>query len=139
MGNAGSMDSQQTDFRAHNVPLKLPMPEPGELEERFAIVLVSARRRREPGPGAQDQAVQLTPALSPSPRAGSESPVPRGRLPLRLLWPPLRPPPISPLQAFLGSRDGARGWGLADWPAPNPLSGGRGTSQRVCRGGAAWA
>lgn len=43
MGNAGSMDSQQTDFRAHNVPLKLPMPEPGELEERFAIVLVSAR------------------------------------------------------------------------------------------------
>ncbi|XP_029790446.1 formin-like protein 2 isoform X5 [Suricata suricatta] len=39
MGNAGSMDSQQTDFRAHNVPLKLPMPEPGELEERFAVVL----------------------------------------------------------------------------------------------------
>lgn len=42
MGNAGSMDSNQTDFRAHNMPLKLPMPEPGELEERFAIVLVSA-------------------------------------------------------------------------------------------------
>lgn len=42
MGNAGSMDSQQTDFRAHNMPLKLPMPEPGELEERFAVVLVSA-------------------------------------------------------------------------------------------------
>lgn len=41
MGNAGSMDSQQTDFRAHNVPLKLPMPEPAELEERFAVVLVS--------------------------------------------------------------------------------------------------
>ncbi|CAM2100478.1 unnamed protein product [Caretta caretta] len=39
MGNAGSMDSQQTDFRAHNMPLKLPMPEPGELEERFAVVL----------------------------------------------------------------------------------------------------
>lgn len=39
MGNAGSMD-QQTDFRGHNMPLKLPMPEPGELEERFAIVLV---------------------------------------------------------------------------------------------------
>lgn len=55
MGNAGSMDSQQTDFRAHNVPLKLPMPEPGELEERFAIVLVSVRRRRSargPGPGS---------------------------------------------------------------------------------------
>ncbi|TFK14640.1 clavesin-2 [Platysternon megacephalum] len=40
MGNAGSMDSQQTDFRAHNMPLKLPMPEPGELEERFAVVLI---------------------------------------------------------------------------------------------------
>ncbi|KAG5283286.1 hypothetical protein AALO_G00040410 [Alosa alosa] len=40
MGNAGSMD-QQTDFRAHNMPLKLPMPEPGELEERFAVVLNS--------------------------------------------------------------------------------------------------
>ncbi|KAM9123836.1 formin-like protein 2 isoform 3-T3 [Pangshura tecta] len=39
MGNAGSMDSQQTDFRAHHMPLKLPMPEPGELEERFAVVL----------------------------------------------------------------------------------------------------
>uniref|UniRef100_A0ACB8G189 Uncharacterized protein n=1 Tax=Sphaerodactylus townsendi TaxID=933632 RepID=A0ACB8G189_9SAUR len=39
MGNAGSMDSQQTDFRAHNMPLKLPMPEPAELEERFAVVL----------------------------------------------------------------------------------------------------
>lgn len=41
MGNAGSVDSQQTEFRAHSVPLKLPMPEPGELEERFAVVLVS--------------------------------------------------------------------------------------------------
>ncbi|RXN00570.1 Formin-like protein 3 [Acipenser ruthenus] len=41
MGNAGSMDSQHTDFRAHSMPLKLPMPEPGELEERFAIVLNS--------------------------------------------------------------------------------------------------
>lgn len=39
MGNAGSMD-QHTDFRGHNMPLKLPMPDPGELEERFAIVLV---------------------------------------------------------------------------------------------------
>ncbi|KAK2516182.1 hypothetical protein Q9233_013882 [Columba guinea] len=39
MGNAGSVDSQQTEFRAHSVPLKLPMPEPGELEERFAVVL----------------------------------------------------------------------------------------------------
>uniref|UniRef100_A0AAQ5Y1U3 Formin-like 2a n=1 Tax=Amphiprion ocellaris TaxID=80972 RepID=A0AAQ5Y1U3_AMPOC len=40
MGNAGSMD-QHTDFRGHNMPLKLPMPDPGELEERFAIVLNS--------------------------------------------------------------------------------------------------
>lgn len=39
MGNAGSMD-QHADFRGHNMPLKLPMPEPGELEERFATVLV---------------------------------------------------------------------------------------------------
>lgn len=42
MGNAGSMD-QHPDFRGHNVPLKLPMPDPGELEERFASVLVSTR------------------------------------------------------------------------------------------------
>uniref|UniRef100_A0AAQ4NWA9 Formin like 2 n=1 Tax=Gasterosteus aculeatus aculeatus TaxID=481459 RepID=A0AAQ4NWA9_GASAC len=40
MGNAGSMD-QHADFRGHNMPLKLPMPEPGELEERFATVLSS--------------------------------------------------------------------------------------------------
>uniref|UniRef100_A0A667Z5N4 Formin like 2 n=1 Tax=Myripristis murdjan TaxID=586833 RepID=A0A667Z5N4_9TELE len=40
MGNAGSMD-QHSDLRGHNMPLKLPMPEPGELEERFAIVLNS--------------------------------------------------------------------------------------------------
>ncbi|KAI9530390.1 Formin-like protein 2 [Dissostichus eleginoides] len=40
MGNAGSMD-QHTDFRGHNMPLKLPMPEPSELEERFATVLSS--------------------------------------------------------------------------------------------------
>lgn len=39
MGNAGSMD-HHPDFRGHNMPLKLPMPEPGELEERFATVLV---------------------------------------------------------------------------------------------------
>ncbi|KAE8299390.1 Formin-like protein 2 Formin-like proteiny 2 domain-containing protein 2 [Larimichthys crocea] len=40
MGNAGSMD-QHTDFRGHNMPLKLPMPEQSELEERFATVLNS--------------------------------------------------------------------------------------------------
>lgn len=60
MGNAGSMDSQQTDFRAHNVPLKLPMPEPGELEERFAIVLVSTRR----GPGGAGGAAGPAPPVS---------------------------------------------------------------------------
>lgn len=41
MGNAGSVDAQQPELRAHSAPLKLPMPEPGELEERFAVVLVS--------------------------------------------------------------------------------------------------
>lgn len=40
MGNAGSMDSQQTDFRTAHMPLKLPMPEQCELEERFNVVLV---------------------------------------------------------------------------------------------------
>ncbi|KAK1789257.1 hypothetical protein P4O66_014876 [Electrophorus voltai] len=40
MGNAVSVD-QQSDMRGHNMPLKLPMPDPGELEERFAIVLNS--------------------------------------------------------------------------------------------------
>ncbi|XP_067266832.1 formin-like protein 2 isoform X2 [Chanodichthys erythropterus] len=40
MGNAGSMN-QHTDPRGHHMPLKLPMPEPVELEERFALVLNS--------------------------------------------------------------------------------------------------
>ncbi|TWW80730.1 Formin-like protein 2 [Takifugu flavidus] len=40
MGNAGSME-QHPDFRGHNMPLKLPMPDPGELEERFASVLIN--------------------------------------------------------------------------------------------------
>uniref|UniRef100_A0A673LX57 Formin-like protein 2 n=1 Tax=Sinocyclocheilus rhinocerous TaxID=307959 RepID=A0A673LX57_9TELE len=40
MGNAGSMN-QHTDPRGHHMPLKLPMPEPAELEERFALVLNS--------------------------------------------------------------------------------------------------
>ncbi|KAF4802569.1 hypothetical protein TURU_024312 [Turdus rufiventris] len=43
MGNAGSVDAQQTELRAHSVPLKLPMPEPGELEERFAVVLCDSQ------------------------------------------------------------------------------------------------
>ncbi|PWA31513.1 hypothetical protein CCH79_00002850 [Gambusia affinis] len=41
MGNAGSID-QHTDHR-HNMPLKLPMPESGELEERFAHVLLQGK------------------------------------------------------------------------------------------------
>lgn len=44
MGNAGSID-QHTDHR-HNMPLKLPMPEPGELEERFAHVLVREKKKK---------------------------------------------------------------------------------------------
>ncbi|XP_052004370.1 formin-like protein 2 isoform X2 [Xyrauchen texanus] len=40
MGNAGSMD-QQTDSRGPHIPLKLPMPDPGDIEERFALVLNS--------------------------------------------------------------------------------------------------
>ncbi|XP_016098882.1 formin-like protein 2 isoform X2 [Sinocyclocheilus grahami] len=40
MGNAGSMN-QHTDPRGHHMPLKLPLPEPAELEERFALVLNS--------------------------------------------------------------------------------------------------
>ncbi|KAA0713216.1 Formin-like protein 3 [Triplophysa tibetana] len=42
MGNAESMDAQLTDFRARgSKPPKLPMPDPAELEERFAIALNS--------------------------------------------------------------------------------------------------
>ncbi|XP_059355452.1 formin-like protein 2 isoform X2 [Carassius carassius] len=40
MGNAGSLN-QHTDPRGHHMPLKLPMPEPAELEDRFALVLNS--------------------------------------------------------------------------------------------------
>lgn len=46
MGNAGSMN-QHTDLRGHNMPLKLPMPEPGELEEKFGIVLVRKLKEEE--------------------------------------------------------------------------------------------
>ncbi|XP_030642365.1 formin-like protein 2 [Chanos chanos] len=38
MGNAGSLN-QQSDLKGHNMPLKLTMPDPGEVEERFSIVL----------------------------------------------------------------------------------------------------
>lgn len=81
MGNAGSMDSQQTDFKAHNVPLKLPMPEPGELEERFAIVLVSESAAA--GRGAPvGQAAQMTRLLRSQ---GRGSHLPHCGLPASLL------------------------------------------------------
>ncbi|XP_060677162.1 formin-like protein 3 [Hemiscyllium ocellatum] len=40
MGNTGSLD-EQTNLSAQIMPLKLPMPEQCELEERFAVVLNS--------------------------------------------------------------------------------------------------
>ncbi|XP_058869056.1 formin-like protein 3 isoform X5 [Acipenser ruthenus] len=40
MGNVESLDDQ-TDLKPHIMPLKLPMPEQCELEERFALVLNS--------------------------------------------------------------------------------------------------
>ncbi|KAK2108934.1 hypothetical protein P7K49_014099, partial [Saguinus oedipus] len=86
------MDSQQTDFRAHNVPLKLPMPEPGELEERFAIVLVSARRLSGAGTRGPRPGGAADPRPSPSSLAGSEPPFPRGRLAPSPLW---RPPALG--------------------------------------------
>ncbi|XP_071418349.1 formin-like protein 2 isoform X2 [Pithys albifrons albifrons] len=41
MGNAGSVEAPHAELRAHGAPLRLPMPEPAELEERFAAVLNS--------------------------------------------------------------------------------------------------
>ncbi|XP_042200150.1 formin-like protein 3 isoform X2 [Callorhinchus milii] len=40
MGNNGSLD-KQTDLKPHTMPLKLPIPEQSELEERFSMVLNS--------------------------------------------------------------------------------------------------
>lgn len=42
MGNIESVDGQ-SEMKHHIMPLKVPMPDPTELEERFAIVLVSMR------------------------------------------------------------------------------------------------
>ena len=39
MGNSESNNIH--DFRSHNVPLKLPMPDNEEIDERFEQVLVS--------------------------------------------------------------------------------------------------
>ncbi|XP_067116311.1 formin-like protein 2 isoform X2 [Osmerus mordax] len=41
MGNAESMESQLAVIRARSAPVKLPMPDPAELEERFSIALNS--------------------------------------------------------------------------------------------------
>lgn len=107
MGNAGSMDSQQTDFRAHNVPLKLPMPEPGELEERFAIVLVSARRRPGAGPRGPRPGGAADPRpLSFSPRR-ERIPGPKGEAPASLIV--ASSPSSSDLPA--PSLLGVPGWG----------------------------
>lgn len=40
MGNTESMESQLAVIRARAAPVKLPMPDPAELEERFSIALV---------------------------------------------------------------------------------------------------
>lgn len=40
MGNIESVDGQ-SEMKHHFMPLKVPMPDPTELEEKFAIVLVS--------------------------------------------------------------------------------------------------
>lgn len=41
MGNIESVDGQSEMMKHHIMPLKVPMPDPNELEEKFAIVLVS--------------------------------------------------------------------------------------------------
>lgn len=41
MGNIESVDGQSEMMKHHIMPLKVPMPDPTELEEKFAIVLVS--------------------------------------------------------------------------------------------------
>lgn len=41
MGNIESVDGQ-SEMKHHIMPLKVPMPDPTELEEKFAIVLVSS-------------------------------------------------------------------------------------------------
>lgn len=45
MGNIESVDGQ-SEMKHHIMPLKVPMPDPTELEERFAIVLVSIQQLR---------------------------------------------------------------------------------------------
>jgi hypothetical protein len=85
-------------------------------------------------------AAQMTPAPPASPSARSEPSDPRGGshpphcggLCLSPLHLPNPAPGLS-RSALLGSRDGDGDWERAASASPNPLSGGRGTSQRVCR------
>lgn len=44
MGNTESMESQLAVIRSRAAPVRLPMPDPAELEERFSIALVTAAR-----------------------------------------------------------------------------------------------
>lgn len=41
MGNTESMESQLAVIRSRAAPVRLPMPDPAELEERFSIALVN--------------------------------------------------------------------------------------------------
>lgn len=118
MGNAGSMDSQQTDFRAHNVPLKLPMPEPGELEERFAIVLVSARRGSGRGDAADPRPLLFSPRRErASCPKGEGAHLPLCGLPSLTF---LRSP-LAPALRALGVPGWGRGLGPGCLAGPEPI------------------
>lgn len=53
MGNIESVDGQ-SEMKHHIMPLKVPMPDPTELEEKFAIVLVSGPLNLSWRPNFQD-------------------------------------------------------------------------------------
>lgn len=44
MGNTESMESQLAVIRSRAAPVRLPMPDPAELEERFSIALVNTQQ-----------------------------------------------------------------------------------------------
>lgn len=46
MGNTESMESQLAVIRSRAAPVRLPMPDPAELEERFSIALVNTQHTR---------------------------------------------------------------------------------------------
>lgn len=64
---------------------------------------------------------------------------PKGEAPTFPIWPPLLTPFLPTTAPPALSPFGVLGLWRAAWLVLNPLSGGRGTSQRVCPGGAAWA